>query len=428
MAVTTSFHKKAQVIYVCKQVAEGVPVVNGSPTGTITTTVGSANVTGTGTLFTTQVPVGAYLYTTANAIIGRVKTVTSNTAIVLEDVVPGSATAQSAGVMAVATAVTGVAFKIDFGPKNAIPVLDLDPSTEVDTESFQYTGDETSREETTSVKDIYMKLSFSHFLPKRGTIAGNDPVLSEIPLADLFQAVGFGIILSTGSGGYWTASNAVSTNTFLSISLRKSSSAMPTTQKEVLLTDVRGLIDIDFSVGTKPKLKYNLQGNRSTISDKFSIVHNFTTLTTNISPSLRQDTIGLSELVLYSSESEPNIVGTTNFCFNKLTANNATGYEFNRLLLACLGGWSRGALASDVVVSIKEEEASANYNPDSHYEENHKLVIRYGKESALSTVGDRVEITFTKLQLQKTSSALVADYTGQDLNFRNVGNIKIKFY
>jgi len=54
-------------------------------TGTISTTLSNANVTGTGTLFTTQLAVGDFLFNaTTNDYIGRVASITNNTALVLE--------------------------------------------------------------------------------------------------------------------------------------------------------------------------------------------------------------------------------------------------------------------------------------------------------------------------------------------------------
>jgi hypothetical protein len=54
-----------------------------SRTGTITTTSGSINVSGTGTSFLTELAVGSILKTTGGVIIGTVATITSNTALTL---------------------------------------------------------------------------------------------------------------------------------------------------------------------------------------------------------------------------------------------------------------------------------------------------------------------------------------------------------
>ena len=56
------FNKKAIVLYGCAQLADGVPVINNSPTGTIAATGGSAAIVGTGTQFLSEVAPHSYLY------------------------------------------------------------------------------------------------------------------------------------------------------------------------------------------------------------------------------------------------------------------------------------------------------------------------------------------------------------------------------
>lgn len=428
MGQLAKFSKKAIIVYGCQQVAEGTSVNQDSPSGSITTTVGSANVTGVGTSFTTQVAVGAYLYTTTDAIIGRVKTVTDNTHIVLYDVVPGSATSQSAGVQAVATAVTGVAFKVGLGPQNALAGLNANFSIENDTEEFQFVGDELSRDVATVLKDTYGKLDFETIMPVRGATAGSDPVESELPFADWFQSCGFAIVLSTGGADYWTATNSVSSNAYMTIEVRLSSPDLNNSQKTYILTDARGNIDLDAVIGAKPKLKFNYQGNLGTIAQKFALVADFQSVKTDLSPTFKSTTIGLSALDLYSGSVEPSPSGSSNVCFDKLNAPNVTGFEYNRYQTGCLDGWSKTAVPTDVDITVLEDSAAATYNPTDNIEALHRLTIRYGDTAALSTAGQRIEIVFHKLRLANVVRSEVADYFGLDLKFRNAGTTDIKFY
>lgn len=99
MAITKAiFNKKAIILYGCAQLAEGVSVVNSSPTGTVYGIPGSATITGIGTQFLSEVAPRSYLYN-GNNIIGQVKTVNSNTSITLYTALPAAATTRSPGVM-----------------------------------------------------------------------------------------------------------------------------------------------------------------------------------------------------------------------------------------------------------------------------------------------------------------------------------------
>ncbi len=415
------FHEKAVAIFGTQQLAEGISAINDAPTGTISTTVASATVTGVSTLFTTQIQVGTYLYTTTGAIIGRVLTIASATSLTLEDVVPASPTAQSEGVQAIATAVTSVAFKTGLGPKNALAVLNLNYSTELTTEAFQYTGNELDRDEDTVVTDKYAKFDCEVFVPSLGTIAGADPVLSEVPMVDWFTSSGMAVLLSTGSLGKATITNSVASNTFLTIEVRRSSPDLTLQQKVFVMNDARGVIDLDAKVGTRGKLKLNYQGNLSTVVDKFSLVPNFADQKTEHAGSIKSTTITTAQLSLYSGAVEPTYVPTTkSVCFDKVDAPNLPGFEYTRYLTGCIDGWSKGASPSDVTLTILEDKAAATYNPDNHIEELHALFVAFG-----SVTGKKVEFLFHKLQLAKVTNSKVANYAGQDLGFRNVGTTDI---
>lgn len=491
------FHERAISIFGCKQLAEGTSVVNKYPTGRISTTAGSATVTGTSTLFLTEVAVGSYLYTMDGYIVGRVLSVESNTSLTLEAVVPASATLQSEGVMGIntaitqavrtitgtltsvidSTAVTGTNFDTNsitagdalyvggvlvgvvasvtsatalvlkygaettntgatytafagsyqtgLGPKNALAVINLNYSTELTSEAFQYTGDELNRDEDTVITDKYAKLDFETFLPALGTTAGGDPVASEVPLVDWFQACGSAIVLSTGSADYAQATNSLASNSFLTLEVRRSSPDLVTVneQKSFIISDARGNVDLDMVIGTRVKLKFSYMGNLDGVVQKFVVVPNFGDQKTVLAPSAKSTTITLSGLALYTDENLPAVPGSSNICFDKLNAPNVFGFDYQRYLTGCIDGWSKGAVPTDVTITILEDEANATYNPDNHLEQNHRLTLRWGSE-----VGKKIELDFSKLQLAKVTNSKVATYAGQDLGFRNVGTTTLKFY
>jgi hypothetical protein len=419
MAQLAKFHEKAIAIYGCAQVSEGVSVIQATPAGTISTT--SAAVTGVGTSFLTTIPVGAYLYTSTDLIIGRVLSVASATALTLE-AAPALVTAVQGVTMGASAAVSGVAFKVGLGPKNAMAVLNLNYSTELTSEAFQYVGDELNRDEITAITDKYAKMDFEAFLPVLGTTTAT-PLVSEIPMIDWFRSSGMAVTIAAGQ---YTVSNGTASNAYMTVEVRRSSPDL-TTQKTFTITNARGTFDLDLNIGTKPKMKFNYMGNLDSITQKLYVVSDFQAQKSTISSAVKSTTIGLAELDIYTTAVEPVIAGVTNVCFNKLTSPNVTGFEYNRYLTGCLDGWSKGAVPTDITLTVLEDSALATYNPDDNIEKNHKLTLRYS-DSVAGTATKKIEITYHKIQLAKVTNSKVANYTGQDLGFRNVGYTDIKFY
>lgn len=411
--MTVKFHEKAIAIFGCAQNAEGNHVVKSATdtTGTVTIGTGANTVTGSGTKFqygTTpgdgmgDLTIGAYIYDNTGVLVGRIATISSQT----------SATLEANG----AVAISGASYAVGLGPKNAVAVLNLNFSTELTTEAFQYVGNELDRDEKTVVKDKFAKFDFETFLPALGTIAGTDPVLSEVPYPDWFQAAGMATVLSTGSGGYVKFTNGVSSNTYLTVEIRRSSPDMPTLQKTFYVGDMRGSFDLDMTVGTKVKLKWNFMGNLISTADLPKIDPDFGTQKTELMGTVSSHTVVSSQLSLYSGPTEPTFVsGTKTVCFDKLNAPNVSGFDYSRYQTSCIDGWSKGATPTDVTLTILEDKTGAAYNPDAHVEEDHGLYLEWG-----SVTGYKALVKFHKVELAGLTNSKVATYAGRDLKFRNI--------
>lgn len=115
----------------------------------------------------------------------------------------------------------------------------------------------------------------------------------------------------------------------------------------------------------------------------------------------------------------PQKNGIKNVGFDKLSAPNLTGLEYTRFLSTYGDGWSKNAVPSDVTITISEEQANADYNPDKSLEKPHSLYLKWASGSG------SVLISFEKLQLVKVTNSKVANFSGQDLAFRNIGNTSI---
>ena len=402
------FHSKSQALYGLSQIAENIPVVISADdsTGTATVASGGTSVSGSGTTFLTQVTPKAYLYSNTGVLIGQIANVASDTSFTLVD--PALA------------AVSGT-FAIGLGPKNALAALSMNYSTELTTDSFQYAGDELSRDEVTEITDKFGKLDFEAFMPKRGTIAGANPTVDEIPMADWFQSSGFGVILSTDSSGKITYTNSLPSNEYMTIEVRRSSLDI-NTDKVYTLTDCRGAADPVGKVGSKIKMKFNYLGNLKKVEQKTKLVPDYEDQKFNIAARMSSNNISLSRLTVYTSGVEPADLGPTNFCFSELGAPNASGFEFDRYQTSCEDGWSKGAVPTDVTVTIIEDAADALYNPDDHLEagSSHTLALEYGVGA-----GDNVRLYWHKINISNVASAEVAKYSGQALTYRNVDTLDI---
>ncbi len=426
MAQLAKFHVKAIALFACQQVAEGVPVNNVAPTGTISTTVASSAVVGVGTKFLTELALYSYMYNAADtAIIGQVVAIADDTHCTLDAVVPASPVAQAAGVQAVDTAVTGTAYRIGLGPKNAIAALNMNFDVDFASEAYQYTGDELSRDEITNITDTSAKFDFETMVPTRGTMAGSASTELEIPLADWYQACGMALVLETG--GY-SITNGVASDTFLTIEVRRSSASLPFEQKTYTLTDGRGSMDLDGVLGSKPKFKYNMIGNLGSITQKMTLVPNFRNMKVDVTPSLKSSTISLAALDLYTTASEPSVSSSSNFAFNKFTGPNMSGWAYNRYLLSDVDGWSKGASPTDLTLTIVEDSAAATLEPYSKVESNFMFTVKYADSKTTPTTGKQIAITYHKTELTKVAKSTVADFSGLDLGLRNVGVTSIKFY
>lgn len=426
------FHQKAVAIFGIKQNSEARSAIlfpstatselaNNRTSGTITVALNGTAVTGVGTKFdygTTpgdklgDLTVGGYIYNSSGAIVGRVASITNQTAAVLE--APGAL-----------VAVSGAAYATGLGPKNALAILNLNFSTEIEKETYQYAGDELDRDEETVITDKYAKFDFETFIPSLGAnLVSTIPSGSQIPYSDWFQAAGFSPVTDTGKITY---TNSVASNNYMSVEIRRSSPDIPNDQKTFILSSVRGNIDLDVNVGTKGKLKWNFQGNLDRVVDKTKIAttaSDFGTQKSNKAPSITSSSLITSQLGVYSGATEPTFSsGTKTVCFQKLTAPNVTGFTYERYQTGCVDGWSKGAEATDVTLTILEDRASATYNPDNNVELSHALFLEYG-----AAAGSKVKFAFHKLFLGGVANSTVAAYTGQDLQFRNVGYTDIELF
>lgn len=399
------FNLKAKTLYGVEQTSEAQSAIiaSGDITGTATVAGAGTALVGVSTLFLTELAIGIYVYDSGGLEVGQVISVADDL---------------NAVISAAVNPLTAEAFATGMGAKNALATTEFNFNRDITSDSFEYLGDELERDEVTTVTDSFATFDFQTFIKKLGTVAGVDPVESEVPLLDWMQSSGFAVVLSTDTSKTVTYTNSQSTNGYMTVELRMASPDIAT-DKVYTIVGAQATIDLEAQISTLRKLKFSYHGNISSISQKVALTPDYGNQKFNLAGTLSTSAITLSNLELYATEAEP-VAGATNFCFSNLTAPNIDGFSYDRYQTSCEQSWSKQATPTDVTLTILEDEAGATYVPQDHLDEAHRLEVNSGL-----VAGEKVSMIFHKLRLATIASSEVAQYIGEDLQFRNIGYTSI---
>ena len=257
--------------------------------------------------------------------------------------------------------------------------------------------------------------------------------VANIPLSSWFQATGMSLTVVPSAKQYYITNKRIS-NTFMTVEIHRASPDMRLKDKVYTLTDVRGSIDLDLVIGSKPKFKFAFEGNvnqAKVSAEHLKVFPDFEKQKQTTSNTLKSSSISYISLREYDglSENIPAPATESNIEFNKITAPNFTGFEYSRYQTSGLDSWSKGGTPSDLTVSILEDISSSAvvFDPHDNLEMYHTLELKYKKNDAQSGIGSTVRIVFDKLQLTKVTAGTIAKFVSQDVGFRNVGKTTIYF-
>lgn len=105
------------------------------------------------------------------------------------------------------------------------------------------------------------------------------------------------------------------------------------------------------------------------------------------------------------------------FCFSTLSATNFFGFDYTRYLTGCEEGFAKGAVPTDVAVTMLEDQVGGDsFDPDSNVTYFYGAQIKFG-----TAAGKYVTYKWDKLQLANVKEGKVASYYGRDVTFRNTG-------
>ncbi len=105
------------------------------------------------------------------------------------------------------------------------------------------------------------------------------------------------------------------------------------------------------------------------------------------------------------------------FCFDKLQAPNFFGFDYARYLTGCEEGFSKTAIATDVNVTLLEDQAgTASFDPDASQSKFFGAQIKFG-----TAAGRYITYMWDKLQVSNTKGGTISQFLGRDVTFRNTG-------
>lgn len=309
---------------------------------------------------------------------------------------------------------------------DALLATDLTYKDTISKDTLEYVGDSLSHDEENIITDHYAELTCNLFMPSRG-----DQVLATadaLPSRDWFESAGGAVTLAgtLTTDQILTIDNNTATSALLTQQFRRSTSEVAT-EKTYEIYDARGTMDLTVEITKRTILKFNEMGNYSIPTNEVALTPVFGAQKAFAATTVNSSSITIAELT-GTNVTHVGTAGTNKtICFSKVDAPNFFGFALERFQTSCQDGFNKSAGASDVTITILEEEAHlvagesvTSYDPYNHLGDAHKFTLRYG-----SVQGQVVTIYFDQLQLVDIVDTSVSGFAGKDLKFRNVGKAQI---
>jgi hypothetical protein len=157
------------------------------------------------------------------------------------------------------------------------------------TGSAMFLGDSLSREEYTFQKDSFAEVTVETLQQVLGALLTSLTVAAA-PFSQWIQACG-GFVTINSTTGQVTYDNVTASDSTLSIDYRKTSVQDTTNQKLFKFLALRGMVDINASIGEVPKLKFSFKGTASAPIASPILVANFGAQTSLIASTVRKQNI-----------------------------------------------------------------------------------------------------------------------------------------
>ena len=316
---------------------------------------------------------------------------------------------------------------------DAIAITAADYKDNIATQTEEYAGDELARDEFTYLTDWYADATGNIFLPARGNVIL--ATIADFKLAPTFQACGMNAALTgtTLSDQVITLTNSIATTTYATVQSRFSTPDDAVNDYLLSLTDARGMMDLEWAVGSKAKMKTSFKGNYNDPTKVTKLTPNFGTqkALAIASPLWKSATTVIAEITgsLGGGKStHTGLAGTVkNVCFSKINFTNISGFDLTRELNSCNELFSKTAKAGDVTLTVKLDdpvslanESSLLWNPYKHVGDKIQFTLKVG-----AAQGGYVAINCTSLTMVDISFTTQGETRYLDLKFRNTGTTDI---
>ncbi|MGH8709924.1 MAG: hypothetical protein ACREVA_01195 [Burkholderiales bacterium] len=305
---------------------------------------------------------------------------------------------------------------------NAILATATTPEDSRTVDTLQFTGSVNDRFALSTVTDIFGKVTLETVFPAVGTLNPTLPVV-DAPMYPLLTACGF--TTTVNGSGHIIYDNDPSSVLFTTINIRKESDDFaPATQKQGLLIDCKGTLDVTASIGTRVKMTYNYNADPTIYSMESAIIPDYGSQLQKLAPQFSENAIGangitveeITDLATYTLSGVP-----LSLCISEFSAPNISGFQLDRFRLSCGSGFSKTAIANEITLTILEDAVGVGiFNPETSVQKYFKLVISWG----LGT-GTNVNITFRVTQLSNSVKAEVGTFFGKTLTFNNLDKTTI---
>jgi hypothetical protein len=397
---------------------------------------------------------------------------------------------------------------------DAVAATAIDGGITRETNAITFIGDSLFREETTYLKDEYGDINLDTPQQVLGALSGS-LAADAAPFSELYQACGGAVSVFTAAVGSYPAGTVIvdnnsTSNSTISIDIRKSSPDDAANDKLVKMLGCRGMMDLTANIGEVPSLKFNFKGAFTDPATVTRVIPDFVNQTSQLAAAIRKETIvsalaapmtgtftattggtlslagtigkklatlsastalapaltgsvagdirfitvaGASDAA-YNGTFLATIIGTgtgavlhyqtkvaiasaaptgtitltvgpiaKTFSYGNCSASNFFGFDLTRYLTGAEEGFAKGAIPTDVTVTMLEDKAgTTNFDPEANIEQFFGVKIKFG-----TTAGKYISYVWDRLELTNTKDTKIGTYFGKDVSMRNTGKSYIIF-
>lgn len=206
------------------------------------------------------------------------------------------------------------------------------------------------------------------------------------------------------------------------VHVRKASADLATTEKTVIITDAKYMVDINIENAKSPMFKFNGHGNIYDIVEAATLTYDIAKQKTNAAVMTTAESIRNASLTPTGSG-----IYNNNICFNKFSAPNFDGFVHERTLTGCGNFWQATRKSHEFTLTILEEKPDTSDLESFNVEDNLGKEFTFYFEQGLGN-GNNFSITMTNCVLKGYKHTSVSSTAAQDLTFECTGSSTLRLF